>query len=92
MGCFIAIGQWVWGVGDTEEQAIKNCRAAGHTNKIALYYSPTLNSKENDVYVNQMGMICWRGKDEDEPHYYAKLVGRKYTIMHPDKAPKDVAD
>lgn len=92
MGCFIAIGQWVWGVGSTEEEAVRNCRAAGPTQKIALYYSPTLDKQKNNVYINQMGCICWNGGAEDEPYYYAKIVGRKYTIMHPDKAPKDVAD
>lgn len=89
MGAFICIGQWHWGTGSTEEEAIENCRKSGSSRKFALYYSPTLDCEKNQVYVNQGGMICWRGEDSDEPKYYAKLVGRKYSIMHPDRAPKD---
>lgn len=84
-GAYVAIGQWVWGVGSTEEEAIKNCRAAGHTHKIALYWSATLTP--NNVWLNKEGYICWNGREEDRPKYYAKIVGRRYDVVSLENLP-----
>ena len=62
---FIAIGPYVWGRGDTINDALKEMRASGPA-KAWIVKRVDANLKEGEPFVDQFGALNWHDVDGDQ--------------------------
>ena len=74
---FIVIGQYCWGKGDTEEQALANARKEGGASGVKRHL---VYSVHDETYVDGMGCLCY--PTEYKPVLIKRVIGKKVEVVN----------